>query len=135
MADGPDHEQLPQDFYTRKHLQGSAIGIYQNMLNRHIMLNRLSLTKSTFIFDPDLTESIRVVYAKKTSRITRLDLHAEIHRRTRGILLTSYLGGLLFTVNSEVNRISSFDLILVTVDKREINGRDTSYLTAIKAFM
>ena len=129
MADAPDHEQLPQDFYTRKNLQASAVGFYGNMLNRHLHTN------STFIFDLDLTESIYVSYTQKTSRVYRQDLLAEIHRRTEGTLLTSYQGGLLFTVKNEVNHISTFDLIQVSVAKREIKGTQDSYLIAIKAFL
>ena len=64
-ADSPDHEQLPQEFYSRKPIQASAVAIYQNMLNACLPASFV------FIFDSDLTDSVRACYSRKTSRVNR----------------------------------------------------------------
>ena len=131
-ADSPDHEQLPQEFYSRKPIQASAVAIYQNMLNACLPASFV------FIFDSDLTDSVRACYSRKTSRVNRQDLLAEVHRRTDGILLTDFAKGLVFTAKTVMNsQIISFDLIHVEPGKAEIEGRKAqdSYLSSIRAFL
>ena len=131
-ADSPDHEQLPQEFYSRKPIQASAVAIYQNMLNACLPESFI------FIFDSDLTDSVRACYSRKTSRVDRQDLLAEVHRRTDGILLTDFAKGLVFTAKTVMNnQITSFDLIQVEPGKAEIEGRKAQdpYLSSIRAFL
>ena len=59
-------------------------------------------------------ESVKATYATKTNRVCRQELVREVHRHTKGYLLTDFAEGLVFTIKNEKggsDKASSFDLV------------------------